>query len=72
MVLCIARGADAVWEDYIIDLEEWMRTELTCPDIIGVISTSLRSWRQGITISDSDGTLFEGVKEAVEFQNRIG
>ena len=55
-----------------IELEERMRGEMTCPEIIQSISTSLRAWRECLQLKNSDRLHVEGVKEVIIFQNRIG
>lgn len=61
-----------MWDEGIMVLEDWMKKELTCPDIIPTISGETRAWRRVqegiIRISSVSG----GVNEAQDYQHKIG
>ena len=72
VLLCAGAGVQDGWDAQMIDLECWMKKELTCPDIVTIICESMKEWRYGTVGIKRGVSIYEGVNEAEEFQLRIG
>ena len=69
---CRGEGVDQLWDEEIIEMEEWMRGNLTCPDIMVSIISRIKTWRTKNEHDELEDSRFEGVNEARNYQNRIG
>jgi len=54
------------------DLEEWMRKESSCLDIIVCVSSEMMAWRVGAVKLPAVYLVFEEVDEGQEYQSRSG
>lgn len=69
VLTCSGAGADAVWDNSLKNLEEWMIVNQTDPDIQEAILKSLHKWRT----DDVDSLpIHESIRVAMDQQNDIG
>ncbi len=64
---CHGKGADDIWECYLVSLEGWFNSMHTDPDIQHMILEYLRGWRNDMTVSITNQFLFEELISDIEW-----
>ena len=69
---CPSASAQAVWQNSLLTLDEWLQTKKTCPDLRKLLLHILERWRLGLEVTNLSTCQFEWCGNVFAAQQMIG